>query len=77
MCHAYFMVSEKNFDKVCVCMHFTMHTIFMYIGMCFPWPKCVSQVLWGARLSNDKEHFNLNKEQSQFWIIHVNAENYS
>lgn len=35
MCHAYFMVSEKNFDKVCVCMHFTMHTVFMYIGTCF------------------------------------------
>lgn len=30
-----------------------------------------------ARLSNDKEHFNLNKEQNQFWIIHANAENYS
>lgn len=35
MCHAYFMVSEKNSDKVCVCMHFTMHTVFMCIGTCF------------------------------------------
>lgn len=30
-----------------------------------------------ARLSNDKEHFNLNKEQNQFCVIHVNAENHS
>lgn len=35
MCHAYFIVSEKNSGKVCVCMHFTMHTIFMCIGTCF------------------------------------------
>lgn len=34
-------------------------------------------MLWVARLSNDKEDFNLNKKQNRFWVIHVNAENYS
>lgn len=74
------MVSEKNSDSVCVCVYashnaykFYVHQYVFFSGLNVLFHQCNG---WqGYQMI--KEHFKLNKEQNQFWTIHVNVENYS
>lgn len=75
MCHAYFMVSEKNSDSVCMYAFHNAYNFYVHQYMFFPGLNVLFHHRNGWQgFQMIKKHFNLNNGQNRLWIIHVNAQ---